>query len=173
MPVQQLYSITGSRRAEKDDDTMTPTEELSILKARNAEDAKRIAALETQIGGEWPRKFEEYWSIATSGNINKWTFDNTISHTLVRDFGNCFRTRAEAENEAVKIRTRRKLEKMADWDGSGSGWFSAIWDCGSSRLMISTWVCNVVGHRFATRESCQSAIDAIGEADLKILFGVE
>jgi hypothetical protein len=153
---------------------MTPTE-LYALKARmdqrdrEAEaDRKLLAQLEA---GEWPKFNDKYWRVTRDLDAEECTNVYYVCGERDSAIGNCFRTRAEAEIEAVKIRTRRRLEKMADWNGEET-WFVIYWNINSLGFEADNYYVSIFGPRFANRESCQAAIDAIGETDLKILFGV-
>lgn len=66
---------------------------------------------------EWrwkPKRNEEYWAITPEGDIDLYRWEDAIDDSKYYDFGNCFRTREEAEAMAEKIKKLLKGGRNED-----------------------------------------------------------
>ena len=119
----------------------------------------------------------KYYYISTAGNTAHDTFDKSVDKCRL-SFGNCFKTREEAEHMAEKIKIINKLRELSNIKFSeNKGKYFIYYNFRENRVLctetnytksIPFEVC------FKTREDCQKAIDTIGEDNLKkYYFDVE
>lgn len=123
----------------------------------------------------WPQDGDEYYCIQGSGKIVSSIFHHYSEYDVqALNLDNCFRTKEEAEFKLEQLKVLHELEQLADDDQPFDK------DGGYSHVCIQyNWAYNkcypTPNFRYATYspfhfksvESCQAAIDKIGEDRLK------
>lgn len=121
-----------------------------------------------------PEAGEKCWLYA-SGYYIETTNDKTESDFDRIKEGNSFRTKEEAELAYEKLCAEAELLRMCDgldiiemcevffpeFDRNDKLWKSGEWS-----ILLSS------SYRFASRESCQAAIDKLGDRKLRLVFNI-
>lgn len=123
-----------------------------------------------------PQKTEEYFYISTDDDL-AWakSFEDVPFDRNQYAFGNCFKTREEAEFIAEKLKVIAKLKRFADCNSCGNLKYVLVY----SLTLNCILVCSENFHKrndvyFSTEEIAEKAIKAIGEDRLKkYYFGIE
>lgn len=122
-----------------------------------------------------PKVGDVYYYITTTGGIDyfKWVgTSGSSTDDRLYEINNCFQTMEEAQKELDRRIAERELLDMCDWE-SDSVYFIVFnkdidtFDTDSYNTFIPT------PYRFATYESCQKAIDTLGEEKLKLIFRID
>lgn len=107
--------------------------------------------------------------------------DNTEFDTNVRNNGNMFLTKEEAEFELERIKVEAELLKLGGTRNMMSGgryedkhYFYYDYEYGNIHLSFNKYTCRTGTIHFPTKEACKKAIETIGEERIKkYLFYVE
>ena len=121
-----------------------------------------------------PKEGEAYYVILTRGFIDYTIYDSDNRDDNERlSFGNCFKTREEAEHMLEKIKIINKLKELSNFnfgDDINEIKYSIGYDVNTKK------VCSNMNRftrimpfevYFASNEDCQKAIEIIGEENLK------
>jgi len=148
------------------DDNWDEIKELIAQKAEAEQNPKSIWDLETKGG-------REYYRIEASGGIEESYFEATYDE-YVREVGNAFLTREEAEFEVERRKIEAILRKYSRSFKSGE--YNYVVVCDTENNMILVRVAqfhNSGGPVFANKEVAEKVIDEIGKNRLKkYWFGV-
>lgn len=114
----------------------------------------------------------KYYYISTAGNTAHDTFDKSVDKCRL-SFGNCFKTRKEAQHMVEKINIINKLKELSNFnfgDDINELKYSIGYDIDTKK------VCSTMNRftrimpfevYFKTATDCQKAIETIGEDNLK------
>lgn len=128
-----------------------------------------------------PEQGETYYLISTHGSVDYTTYDsNSRIDSESLSFGNCFKTRKEAQYMLEKIKIINQLRKMSNSSFEGNTetkkWF-VVYNCGCQRIGYNYMYIDKIAPfniYFASKEDCQKAVETIGEDNLKkYYFDVE
>jgi hypothetical protein len=127
--------------------------------------------LETLEQSEWPQRGDEYYYIDADGVVEPESWDDSFDDRSVLKFGNCFRTKKEAEFKAEQLKVLHELEELADddqeWDGDHRH-FVIKYKHDVNKLSIEYWITDQhCQFYFKSMQSAQAAINKIGEERLK------
>ena len=123
----------------------------------------------------WPSNGEDYYCINGDGTIH-WNIYNDGSNYCkgALQLGNCFKTREEAEFKLEKLKVFQELEQLADDDQplDKDGGYSHVciqydWKYNKCHPTPNFRYATYSPFHFKSVESCQAAIDKIGEERLK------
>lgn len=136
----------------------------------NAEDWKIYEEKPTRI---WKPEFgEKYYYITTSGDVAYNTFNTSLDEYRL-SFRNVFKTAEEAKFVAKKLSIIKRLENLAsnslDWKGNNYKYF-IFYDCKEEKVSVASDINDKYlpfSIYFRSKESCENAIKAIGERNLK------
>lgn len=110
-----------------------------------------------------PNDGESYYYICSSGVISNDTFSEGWSQDkLRRDFCNAFKTEEESKKMIEKIKIINKLRELSNIDFND--------DCKEEKVSVASDINDKYlpfSIYFRSKESCENAIKAIGERDLK------
>lgn len=126
-----------------------------------------------------PKEGKTYYLILTHGSVNYTIYDSDSRDDNERlSFGNCFKTREEAEHMAKKIKLINQLQELSNIKFSeNKGKYFIYYNFRENRVLCTeTNYVKIIPFEvcFKTREDCQKAIDTIGEDNLKkYYFDVE
>lgn len=121
---------------------------------------------------EFPQVGDIYYYITSVGNILIGCYDDHKTDNAKLDLGNCFKTIEDAKFKVEQLKVLHELEQLADddkpWDGITIHWYPVCSYCNTWRIetVNSQWFRGDRVH-FKSKESCQAAIDKIGENRLK------
>lgn len=138
-----------------------------------AEDIK--AALdEYKMKQIWPQKGDGYYFIWPDGSIVYDRYDDTRTDKERFEFGYVFKTQEEAEFKLEQLKVLHELEQLADNDQpfDKDGGYSHVcihydWKYNKCRPTSNFRYSTYSPFHFKSVESCQAAIDKIGEERLK------
>lgn len=149
------------------DDNWDEIKELIVKKAEAEQKPKSIWDLETKDS-------KEYYRIEASGCIEYGCFDATYDE-YIREVGNAFLTREEAEFELERRKIEAILRKHSRPFKSGEYNYVVVYDTENNMMLVRvTQFHNSGGPVFANKEVAEKAIDEIGKVRLKkYWFGVE
>lgn len=128
--------------------------------------------LEALQESEWPQTGDNYYYIAGNGEVVKSQFNSEFDYDCDSlEFGNCFKTKEEAEFKREQLKVLHELEELADddqkWDGK-NGHYIIVYDHENNEIAL--WDYQIFHPHslcFKSKESAQAAIDKIGEDRLK------
>jgi len=148
------------------DDNWDEIKELIAQKAEAEQNPKSIWDLETKGG-------REYYRIEASGGIEESYFEATYDE-YVREVGNAFLTREEAEFEVERRKIEAILRKYSRSFKSGEYNYVVVCDTENNMILVRVAQFHYLGGPvFASEEIAQKVIDEIGEDRLiKYWFGV-
>lgn len=121
----------------------------------------------------WPQDDDKYWYVSSYGTIEFTTFSdlNTFDKGCL-SYGNCFKTREEAEFKLEQLKVFHELEQLADddqpWDGNLPHYYIQ-YDYYKDGWMAPDYTYSIKDNMFyfQTREAAQATIDKIGKDRLK------
>lgn len=129
-----------------------------------------------------PEEKEKYWYYSYFGEIIDTSNENYDRDVNQIKTGNSFRTKEEAELSHKKRLAETKLLMMCDGlerEGSEKIWFPVLQEyCLGGKPYSSTWKAvsgtydKMTPYRFASRESCQAAIDKLCDRKLRLVFNI-
>lgn len=148
------------------DDNWEDIKELIVKKAEAEQKPKTIWDLETKDS-------KEYYRIEASGCIENGCFDATYDE-YVREAGNAFLTREEAEFEVERRKIEATMRKYSrPFKNNGDNYCLHFYNCISISAGYNT-AYNYGVPYFETKEIAQKVIDEIGKERLeKYWFGVK
>ena len=148
------------------DDNWDEIKELIVKKAEAEQKPKSIWDLETKDS-------KEYYRIEASGGIEESYFDATYDE-YVREVGNAFLTREEAEFELERRKVEAIIRKYSRPFKNGECNYIVVYDTEDNMTFIRVAQFHYLGGPvFASEEIAQKVIDEIGEDRLiKYWFGV-
>lgn len=149
----------------------------------NWEDIKELIAQKAEAEAEQKPKTiwdletkdsKEYYRIEASGGIEESYFDSTYDK-YVREAGNAFLTKEEAEFELERRRVEAILKKYSRSFKSGEFNYIVVYDTENNGILVCAAQFNNSGAPvFENKEIAQKVIDEIGEYRLKKhWFGVK
>lgn len=122
----------------------------------------------------WPRKDDTYYYVSACGETNGSPFIATTFDKGCLSYGNCFKTREEAKFKAEQLKVLHELEELADDDQpfDKDGGYSHVciqydWKYNKCHPTPNFRYSTYSPFHFKSVESCQAAIDKIGEERLK------
>ena len=119
---------------------------------------------------KWPQDHNEYYFMFSDGDIG---YEYFHAYSPANDdrrltFGNCFRTKEEAEFEAERLKVLAEMKKFAEpkdrkWDGINEHW--GIWVNMTNKTI---YYARVSHHKtnciyFESREKAEKCVETIGE----------
>lgn len=121
-----------------------------------------------------PKQCEIYYSISANGSIDYTNYDSNNGIDKQRlSFGNYFKNEEEAKFVAKKLSIIKRLENLAsnslDWKDNDYKYF-IFYDCKEEKVSVTSDRNDKYlpfSIYFRSKESCENAIKAIGERDLK------
>lgn len=130
--------------------------------------------LEALQESEWPQTGDNYYYIAGNGEVFKSEFNSEFDYDCDSlEFGNCFKTKEEAEFKLEQLKVIHELEELADddqpWDDPKQH-FIIQYDNSSSCLYVEHWRKFQTVPRnyyFKSFKSAEAAINKIGADRLK------
>lgn len=141
------------------DDNWEDIKDLIVKKAEAEQKPKTIWDLETKDS-------KEYYRIEASGGIEESYFD-AIYDEYVREAGNAFLTREEAEFEVERRKIEAIMRKYSrPFKNGGNNYCLYFYDCESIRISI-LWAFNASIPCFESEEIAQKVINEIGKYRLK------
>jgi len=141
------------------DDNWEDIKDLIVKKAEAEQKPKTIWDLETKDS-------KEYYRIEASGGIEESYFDATYDE-YVREAGNAFLTREEAEFEVERRKIEAIMRKYSrPFKNGGNNYCLYFYDCESIRISI-LWAFNASIPCFESEEIAQKVINEIGKYRLK------
>lgn len=121
-----------------------------------------------------PEDDERFYSYTIEGNVGNVSFykESTL-HNCIAEIGHCFMT----ENEAKLAREKRcaETELLMMCDGLDLKEKAHFVPCfvEEKKWSIDSWYkYTLCPYRFASRESCQAAIDKLGDRKLRLIFNI-
>ena len=125
---------------------------------------------------EWPKFGDEYWGVNGRGNVGRYRWDGDFIDEEAVEFGNIFKTKAEAEFEAERLKILRELEKLGRpfivYDDNWSFFLDPDHDIVINPESIH--VDKFGSYYFDTEEKAEQALAKIGANNIKkYLFQVE
>lgn len=129
-----------------------------------------------------PEEKEKYW-LYTTGPYYCTTANEKDEDDFARiKAGNCFRTKEEAKLAYEKRCAETELLMLCDGlerEGSEKIWFPVLQVfCSNGRPYSSIWKVTsdnydkMIPYRFASAESCQAAIEKLGDRKLRLVFNI-
>lgn len=121
-----------------------------------------------------PKDGGYYFSVMFDGNIKNYVWNSDVIDNGCYKLGNCFKTEEEAQKELDRRIAEQELLDLADGSLNDNKWFEIEYEpyanCfGPGCYSEITSSC----FRFATKESCQKAIDTLGTERLKLIFRID
>lgn len=121
-----------------------------------------------------PKDGETYWYIYGDGTIDYdfWTSKNDILLGRYK-LGNCFETEEEAQKELERRIVEQELLDLCDWKNGACA--EIMYDFMDKEFSVGypcTETC-YSPYRFASKKSCQKAIDTLGTEKLKLIFRID
>lgn len=118
-----------------------------------------------------PQYAEKYYYISTAGNTAHDTFDKSVDKCRL-SFGNCFKTREEAEYMAEKLKIINKLKELSNikFNETNDRYYMIVYNKDDEEIISDfCYSLNPIPFNvfFKTREDCENAISTIGEENLK------
>lgn len=121
-----------------------------------------------------PKEGEAYYLILTHGFVDYTIYDSDSRADNERlSFGNCFENEEEAKFVAKKLSIIKRLDNLAsnslDWKDNDYKYF-IYYDCKEEKVSVASDINDKYlpfSIYFRSKESCENAIKAIGERDLK------
>ena len=142
---------------------------------------QRIAELEEQAKEEreFPQRGEEYWYLDEFGTVCSYQSDDFFNKDIVKamkDIGNIFRTKEQAEFAAEKLKVESELRKFSRPFKYGDWNFEILWNNHENNIELD-WSGYVVRQSviyFESGEIAEKAIESVGEERIKkYIFEVE
>lgn len=121
---------------------------------------------------EWPKNGDMYYSICGQGNITTLRWSNDRADNALKSFGNCFKTKEDAEFKLEQLKVLHELEELADddlteWDYHETH-FYLYYDHERDQVLINHGlIYQYSTFCFKTLKSVSDAIDKIGADRLK------
>lgn len=129
-----------------------------------------------------PQEGEEYWVFTVTGQFLLFTNYEAVADMERIKTGLCYRTEAEARLADEKCCAETELLMLCDGlerKGSERIWFPVLQEyCLDGKPYSSTWKAvsdtydKMTPYRFASHESCQAAIDKLGDRKLRLVFNI-
>ena len=134
----------------------------------------KVALEEHKQKQVWPQKGDKYWYIRYDNTIGHTVWDNMTEEFQMLEIGNTFRTQEEAEFKTEQLKVLHELEQLADDDQpfDKDGGYSHVciqydWKYNKCHPTPNFRYSTYSPFHFKSVESCQTAIDKIGEERLK------
>lgn len=122
----------------------------------------------------WPRNNDTYYFVSGCGEIDGTSFTATAFDKGCLSYGNMFKTKEEAWFRREQLKVMHELEQLADDDQpfDKDGNYSHVciqydWRYNKCRPMPNFRYATYSPFHFKSVESCEAAIDKIGEDRLK------
>ena len=127
--------------------------------------------IETLEQSEWPQRGDEYYYIDADGVVESESWDDSFDDRAVLKFGNCFKTKEEAEFKAEQLKVLHELKELADDDQKWNGAYNHFYleynyDSGDVELNYNYTLKHHAIY-FKSPQSAKAAIDKIGKDRLK------
>lgn len=121
-----------------------------------------------------PKNGECYYVVNGGGEITSKGWGDDIYDEGCYNLNNVFKTEEEAQKELDRRLAEQELLELADWK-KGKSCYEIEYDfkekCFEGDVCCS-YSC-YSPYRFATKESCQQAIDTLGEDKLMLIFRID
>ena len=134
---------------------------------------ERFADVSKKVKRWKPKDGDVYYGVMSDGNIRTNIWESDVFDCGYYSIGNCFKTEEEAQKELNRRRAEQELLDMCDWkDGECA---EIVYDFEDKEFSVEyafTTSC-YSPYRFATKESCQKAIDTLGTEKLKLIFRID
>lgn len=119
-----------------------------------------------------PKDGNVYYGVTGDGIIKTLIWNTDVVDYGYYKIGNCFKTEEEAQKELDRRFAEQELLDFCDFDGRVELCYDEHAECfeaddGSELPYYYS------PYRFATKESCQKAIDTLGDEKLKLIFRID
>lgn len=130
-------------------------------------------------GKVWkPEKDGHYCYYNDTGHVYESCYDGDSTDKNRLEFGNCFKTKEEAEHMAEKLKVINELKNFAlenneaeiDWENGNQEKFVIVYNYGFQTIKTDSWYCTQripFNIYFTSKEIAQEAIKTIGEYRIK------
>lgn len=118
-----------------------------------------------------PKEGDRVWVVYASGDLEETTFLSALDRDMLK-MGFCFKTKKEAQKERDRRLAEQELLDMCDWDGRVELCYDEHAECFEADD-TSEFPYYHSSYRFASKESCQKAIDTLGTEKLKMIFRID
>jgi len=117
---------------------------------------------------EWPQKMDNYWCANSLGEVFDIAWYGCSKDQFRLAVGNRFKTEEEAKAKIEHDKVCEELRRMADWDSRkrSKEWCYHLRHESAERVLPDYFSSPISPYSFASEESCQKAIDTIGEERL-------
>lgn len=142
-----------------------------MKQAKELVEKERVA--NTTETNRWkPKDGDVYYSVMSIGNIVKYSWGTDYIDSGHYRLGNCFKTKQEAQKELERRVAERELLEMCDWEGGDQ--YNLLYHC-KTNTFNSVYSLNFIQnpYRFASKKSCQQAIEQLGTEKLKLVFRID
>lgn len=135
------------------------------------EQYREYMELKKRVNRRWkPIHGEQYWYVGSDGDFytDIWEGCEDIDGGRY-NLGNVFKTEQEAQKELDRRLAEQELLDMCNWDGGENLYFIRYND--QKDAFDCVWFGSIYSpYRFASEESAQKAIDALGVEKLKLIL---
>lgn len=152
------------------------SEEIRVItKAQYKEYMELKKQAKTTQTKRWKPKVDEgYHCVLGHGMIKTNIWAEDVTDCGYYKLGNCFKTEEEAQKELDRRLAEQELLDMCDWEKDKPCYeiyYNFKEKCFEGDVCYS-YSC-YSPYRFATKESCQKAIDTLGTDKLKLIFRID
>lgn len=128
---------------------------------------------------EFPKLGDEYWYTDEFGTVCSYQSDEFFNKDIIedmKDIGNIFKTKEQAEFAVERMKVENELRKLSDsWDLEITQYtFSLDWECGELEIEYPDYNQYPNSYYFYSIDDLQQTIETVGRGRIKkYIFGVE
>lgn len=137
------------------------------LKKQFVDATKKVERWKPKDGGT-------YWIITGNGKVEWQPWDGSKWDMGFYNLHNCFETEEQAQKELDRRLAEQELLDLVDGSVNDDEWVEIEYEPDNDRFTIDCYSTITTScYRFASRESCQKAIDTLGTEKLKLIFRID
>lgn len=131
----------------------------------------RVGDTDKKVRRWKPKDYDKYYAISWKGRIDCYLWNSDSEDDSCFKLGNCFKTEEEAHKELDRRFAEQELLDFCDWDVTEP--YHIAYGRHEDIFHPTLYMGAYCPYRFASEESAQKAIDAIGSERLKLIFRID